>query len=263
MQLFGFDSPAPNSVTYYASGGPPTFAAEQGSLVRDVNNLLWEQRYPGLAQGWDVFSPNGANTRIIWSHETWFSSSITTTVSGGGATPTSEFGTPSNTSDYWTMFRLNNTVRVRGLVIPFSSFTGGTVTMKASIYQCHTLVVPGWPWKPVANVTFALSGYAPAPEPVLVPYSPASTAPIILTPGKYYIRHVWRNVFNGALCTRAMVDFSAAGNGNRFRTDRKRANGYNYDTMTILDELPQATMGAADSASMGIVNFGIWGEVLS
>lgn len=263
--LYGNDSAPVGSITYYASGGAPNFPAEQGSLVRDADGLMWEQRYPGLAQGWDLFSAHSPNTTILWTHENWMTSSLTSSTSGGGATPLSEIGTPSSSTDYWTCFRLRNTIRVLGLILPFDAFTGGTVTMKATIYECHTQTIPGVPWKPVSNVTWGLTNYSPAPEPVLVPYIPASTVPVVLRPGKYYIRHAWRNLFNGSINTRAMNDYSSSGTNNKFRTDRKRTATIDYDTVDMYTEISRlgGVIGSAATSGFGIINFGLWAEVLS
>jgi len=203
---------------------------------------------------------------IVWSHENWITSNLTTLASTNSPTTSGEIGNVSNVSDYWTVFHLKRPMRVYGLIIPFNSVTSslGLITMKATIYRTHLTTNQGQPWKPISGIIYSCSGFNPTPEPTLISHT--GSAMDVLPPGKYFIRHAWAGVSEASILTRVYQDFSNTGTRNHFRADRYRFGQGAFSSLNWSEEMGTSTFGSATtttSGALGRINFGIYGEELS
>lgn len=300
--MFGNNNPryAPDGV--YKDAGPPNFPAQYGTRVVDQNGVVWTQDSDGFDQYWIETGYDAPYTAIVWSRGNWPVTSPTTatagyTVSGdltsaGTVAAVYNIGgsgvafDPSINTDYFTAFYVERAIRVYGLVLPILTALNGTapylsnVKVKASIYRCHWRSFPGMPWK-LANTNAVFSTPATGlnltgtSDILLIPYASGSTVtPIILPPGKYYIRHMWGARTNCQFAARLLMEPNTT--TNLYRTDRYRktileggTDTLNYNTTQMNEELSSAAVigsTGSNSTTVGSVDhieWGIWCEVLN
>lgn len=244
----------------------PSHMAGQGSMSIGQDGFWYREE--GVPHGaYHDLSRSGLGFPVIvWSHENWITSNLTTLASCNTPTTSGEIGNAASTADYWTVFHLKKPMRVYGLIIPFNSCVSGQgfLTMKATIYRTHLTTNQGQPWKPISGIIYSCSGFYPTPEPTLISHT--GSAMDVLPPGKYFIRHAWANPLNASILTRVYQDFSNSGTRNHFRVDRYRPNIGAYSSLNWSEEMPTTTFGSATtttSGALGRINFGIYGEELS
>lgn len=282
--MFGNPGAKSSPDLIYKNAGPPNFPAQYGTQVLDRDGVLWTQEADGNAQYWVATGYQGSYTSFIWSGGNWPQIPIAVagfTVSGDvtAAQAYNIGGTgannPADTTDYWTAFFVERCVKVYGLVLPIlTAVTNSTnVKVKASIYRCHNRSFAGVPWK-LANTSAVFSTpstglLCPSTADILmIPYSTATAEPVVLTPGKYYIRHMWGDRCNANFAGRVLLEPTGT---NMYRMDRYRGtgSGNNWNTTTMNDTIANgAVLGSAGSTattngSIDHINWGMWVEVLN
>jgi hypothetical protein len=253
------------SILKYGKPGPPDFVADEGALCYDLEGLLWIQLGAVRGAYWDIFTPHGAYTDIVWSSENL---QLNRTIHSPNVSL--NFVAPAtNTADYFTMFNNRHTMRVMGLVLPLCEHNSGAISVKAAIYGTQLdFNFPHAPGSVVPGMQFELLNFTPTLlEPLFVPYATPGQDPLILRKGKYYIRHVWGQSASVSFVSRLPYDYNSP-NGtttsNRFRADRRRESGVNFHSETLFNESFKATQvgSLAGAGNMAVIDFGIYGEIL-
>lgn len=288
--MFGNPAAKTTPDLIYKGSGPPNFPAQYGTQVLDRDGVLWTQEGDGNSQYWVPTGYQGSYTAFIWSSGNWPLIPTATagfTVTGDVAGQAYNIGgtganNPADTTDFWTAFFVERCVKVYGLVLPIlTAVTNSTnVKVKASIYRCHTRSFAGMPWKLVSpNAVFSTPStglLCPSTADIMmIPYSSTVTSgstwePVVLTPGKYYIRHMWGDRCNGNFAARYLLEPAGT---NMYRMDRYRATGTgnNWNTTTMNDVIANGSVmgststAAPTTANAGIdhLNWGMWVEVLN
>ena len=253
------------SILSYGRPGPPTFVAEEGALCHDIQGLLWMQLGQGSGAYWEIFTPHGAYSDIVWSSE-----SLHLNHNQHAVNSVFSWVSPaSNTADYFTVFNNRHTIRVLGLMLPLILHTSGAISIKASIYGCQfDESNSNWPGTAIPGMQFELLSFTPTSvEPIFVPYALPAQDPLILRKGRYFIRHVWGESASVSFLSRLPHDYvpgSGTATSNRFRTDRSRTSGIDFNSSTLFDESFKSTTVGSLVADNNIahIDFGIYGEIL-
>lgn len=247
------------------SVGEPTFLAKQGEVAFDQRGIMYRQMAPGEGCDWRPVDVRAKSVQKFWFHNNILPAHDGTTLTVLGTVTPPAVTDPG--ADYWTHFTIYDAMEIYGLGIPVRTYTSGTFSVKAAIFDRQpTSAYGSMPYKCVKDAkdnycTFSISAFTPSGNGVLfVPLaSPADTDPYILEAGDYILNHVWGTQPVCALMTRAYMDFTA---DNMNRSDRTRASGVPYASRDFTTDRHYGLIGsgASGSTSMANVNFCLFGK---